>query len=122
MLSLRIGSINVNVENTVEALMRKHEELFKAIKEIEDKLNELVTEKIVTPYGTVEKAQSVRYDNEAIVRHLEESGRLTQEIKSMFTIVDNTKVVNYFKLPQASKEPFKKLGDPILKISHSSRK
>lgn len=118
------GSTNVSIgiESQIESLMRKHEELLKAIADIENQLNNLVTEKVVTPYGTVEKARSVRYDNEALAKHLIDSGAVSNDMLSMFTVIDNTKLVNHFKLPNESKESFKKLGELKLVIKHSARK
>lgn len=113
---------SIGIESKVESLMRKHEELINDIADIENQLNALVTEKVVTPYGTVEKAQSVRYDNEGLAKHLIESGMVDNETLKLFTVVDNTKLVNHFKLPSESKEPFRKLGEPKLVIKHSTRK
>ena len=121
--TINFGSLQVNagIESPIENLMRRHEELQTEIAAIENQLNELVTEKVKTPYGTVEKAQSVRYDNEALAKHLIDNGYVSENILNMFTVIDNTKLVNYFKLPDESKNPFKKLGDLKLVIKHKSR-
>lgn len=115
---MNIGRLNVTVESEVEALMREHKELLNRITEIENTLAGMVTDKVTTSYGTAEWKSSVRYDNSAIVQHLEDNGTLTQDVKNMFIRYDETGIVNYFNLGKSDKEPFKIRGERKLSISH----
>jgi hypothetical protein len=117
-MRLNLGNVTFGVESNVEVLMRRHAELLEELKNVEDSLAGLVTDKVTTPYGTAEWKSSVRYDNAAIVNYLENMGTLTEDIKGKFVTYDFTAIVNYFKMDKSSKAPFEIRGDRKLSISH----
>lgn len=117
-MRLNLGNVTFGVESNVEVLMRRHAELLEELKNVEDSLAGLVTDKVTTPYGTAEWKSSVRYDNAAIVKHLEDSGTLTQDVKDMFIKYDETGIVSHFKLDKSAKKPFEIRGENKLSISH----
>jgi uncharacterized protein YjgD (DUF1641 family) len=117
---MEILGLNVKKETEVERLMRKHEELLEEIAEIESALSEMVTDKVSTNHGTAEWKSSVRYNNEAIVKFLEESGKLDQNTKNLFITYDYTKIVNHFK-DSVDKKPFQNVTERRFTISHKRR-
>lgn len=115
---MNFGSLNVSVESRAETLMRKHMELLAELDMIENELAGIVEDEVKTKYGTAKWGQSVRYDNEEIVKYLEQTGRLTSDLKSNFVTYDNTGIVNHFKLDRKTKQPFAIVGERRFTITH----